>query len=178
MIFRKIPLDGKAYVIDIEPNVDNRGFFARTVCEEEFGRLGLRVEFKQQSISFNPKVGTIRGMHWQTQPSAEQKLVRVTRGAIFDVIVDIRNDSKTYKQWYAVELSSQNRRQIYIPYGFAHGFQTLEPDTEVLYEMTTPYNPKASKGFIWNDATINIVWPETADITIGPRDAQLSGFEF
>lgn len=180
MIFEKIPLEGNVYIIDVEKHDDFRGFFARTVCREEFNKLGLSIEFTQQSISFNPKAGTLRGMHWQSEPYAEEKLVRATRGAIFDVIVDIRPDSKTYKKWHAAELSESNRRQIYIPKGFAHGFQTLEPDTEVLYEMTTRYQPEASKGFIWNDPTINIQWPEAADRIVGIRDSQLprfSGFE-
>ncbi len=177
MIFTKTPLDGPVYVIDIEKHEDTRGFFARTVCYEEFKKIGLSVEFKQQSISFNPMVGTLRGMHWQTEPYAEEKLVRATRGSIFDVIVDMRPESKSYKKWHAVELSEQNRRQIYIPYGFAHGFQTLSPDTEVLYEMTTPYKPEASRGFVWNDPVINVQWPEVATRIIGVRDSELPSFE-
>jgi dTDP-4-dehydrorhamnose 3,5-epimerase len=112
-------------------------------------------------------------MHWQTEPYAEEKLVRATRGAIFDVIVDIRPESKTYRQWHAVELSQENRRQIYIPKGFAHGFQTLEPDTEVLYEMTATYHPEASRGFIWSDPSINIEWPKAEGRIIGIRDSEL-----
>lgn len=176
MIFSETPLAGNAFIIDIEQHEDFRGFFARTVCRDEFKRHGLSADFTQQSISFNPKVGTLRGMHWQIEPYAEEKLVRATRGAIFDVIVDIRPESKTYKQWHAAELSESNRRQIYIPKGFAHGFQTLEPDTEVLYEMTTPYNPEASRGFIWNDPAIDIEWPKTADRIIGIRDSELPRF--
>jgi dTDP-4-dehydrorhamnose 3,5-epimerase len=177
VIFKKIPLEGNAYVIEIEQHSDFRGFFARTVCRDEFKRFGLSFEFEQQSISFNPKAGTLRGMHWQAAPYAEDKLVRATRGSIFDVIVDIRADSKTYKKWHAVELSEHNRRQIYIPKGFAHGFQTLEADTEVLYEMTTPYHPEASRGFVWNDPLINIQWPESQDRVIGVRDSQLLMFK-
>ena len=176
MIFRKIPLDGNAYNIEIEQHDDFRGFFARTVCRDEFKNHGLRTDFSQQSISFNPRPGTLRGMHWQAEPYAEEKLVRATRGAIFDVIVDIRPDSKTYKQWHAAELSEHNRRQIYIPKGFAHGFQTLEPDTEVLYEMTVPYHPEASRGFLWNDPAIDIAWPQRAERIIGVRDSELPRF--
>lgn len=176
MIFEKIPLDGNAYTIDIEQHDDFRGFFARTVCRDEFKNHGLRANFTQQSISFNPKAGTLRGMHWQAGPYAEEKLVRATRGAIFDVIVDIRPDSKTYRQWHAAELSERNRRQIYIPKGFAHGFQTLEPDTEVLYEMTISYHPEASRGFLWNDPAIDIAWPKTAERIIGVRDSELPRF--
>jgi dTDP-4-dehydrorhamnose 3,5-epimerase len=176
MIFSRTPLEGSALIIDIEQHEDSRGFFARTVCRNEFNTHNLNSDFTQQSISFNPKVGTVRGMHWQTAPYAEDKLVRATRGAIFDVIVDIRPDSKTYRQWHAAELSERNRRQIYIPKGFAHGFQTLEPDTEVLYEMTTSFQPEASRGFIWNDPAINIEWPKTADRIIGVRDSELPRF--
>lgn len=176
MIFSKTSLAGDAFVIDIERHEDYRGFFARTVCRDEFQQHGLSTEFSQQSISFNPKKGTLRGMHWQIEPYAEEKLVRATRGAIFDVIVDIRPDSKTFRQWHAAELSEHNRRQIYIPKGFAHGFQTLEEDTEVLYEMTMSYHPEASRGFLWNDPTIDIKWPETPSRIIGIRDSELPWF--
>lgn len=115
-------------------------------------------------------------MHWQIEPFAEEKLVRVTRGAIFDVIVDIRPESKTYKKWFSVELSEDNRRQIYIPKGFAHGFQTLEPNTEVLYEMTSRYHLETSRGFAWNDPLINIEWPKTENRIIGIRDSEYPNF--
>lgn len=173
MIFSATSLEGKACIIDIERYEDARGFFARTVCRDEFRKHGISADFTQQSISFNPRAGTLRGMHWQIEPYAEEKLVRATRGSIFDVIVDIRPESKTYRQWHAVELSEENRRQIYIPKGFAHGFQTLRPDTEVLYEMTSTYHPEASRGFIWNDSSINIEWPKTADRILGTRDSEL-----
>ena len=176
MIFTTTPLAGKAFIIDIEPYEDFRGIFARTVCRDEFGKHGLNADFVQQSISFNPKAGTLRGMHWQIEPFAEEKLVRATRGAIFDVIVDIRPESRTYKKWFGVELSAKNHRQIYIPKGFAHGFQTLESDTEVLYEMTTRYNLDASRGFIWNDGSINIEWPETDNRIVGTRDSEYPTF--
>lgn len=176
MIFSRTTLEGNARIVDIEQLEDFRGFFARTVCRDEFQMQNLNADFRQQSISFNPRVGTLRGMHWQTEPYAEDKLVRATRGAIFDVIVDIRPESRTYRQWHAAVLSERNRRQIYIPRGFAHGFQTLEPNTEVLYEMTTPYNPGASRGFVWNDPTINIEWPKTVDRIVGTRDSELPRF--
>lgn len=176
MIFSPTSLDGNAFIIDIEKYEDFRGIFARTVCRDEFAKKGLNADFVQQSISFNPQPGTLRGMHWQVEPWAEDKLIRVTRGAIFDVIVDIRVGSKTYKNWYGVELSESNRRQIYIPKGFAHGFQTLEANTEVLYEMTAKYNFEASKGFGWNDPVINIEWPKTHNRIIGIRDAEYPHF--
>lgn len=173
MIFTPIPLEGNACLVDVEKLEDFRGSFARTVCCDEFDKHGLNARFVQQSISFNPKSGTLRGMHWQAEPFAEEKLVRVTRGAIFDVIVDVRPVSKTFKKWFCVELSADNRRQIYIPKGFAHGFQTLEADTEVLYEMTVPYSPEASRGFFWNDASIGIKWPVADGRIVGTRDAAL-----
>lgn len=172
MIFTPTLLEGKSFTIDIEQYEDFRGIFARTVCKDDFARHGLNADFVQQSISFNPKTGTLRGMHWQAEPFAEEKLVRVTRGAIFDVIVDICPDSKTYKNWFGIELSERNRRQIYIPKGFAHGFQTLEPNTEVLYEMTSRYHPKASMGFSWSDPSINIEWPKTENRIVGIRDSE------
>jgi dTDP-4-dehydrorhamnose 3,5-epimerase len=176
VIFKPTLLAGNVFTVDIEPYEDFRGIFARTVCRDEFGTHGLNANFVQQSISFNPKTGTLRGMHWQTEPYAEEKLVRTTRGAIFDVIVDIRPESKTFKKWIGVELSEANRRQIYIPKGFAHGFQTLEPNTEVLYEMTTRYNLEASRGFVWNDPSINIEWPKTDNRIIGIRDSDYPEF--
>lgn len=176
MIFTTTTLEGKASIIDIEPYEDFRGIFARTVCCDEFEQHGLQAAFVQQSISFNPKEGTLRGMHWQAEPYAEEKLVRVTRGAIFDVIVDIRPESKTYKKWFGLELSETNRRQIYIPRGFAHGFQTLEPNTEVLYEMTCRYHPEVSRGFVWNEPSIGIEWPKTKNRIVGIRDAEYSDF--
>lgn len=177
MIFTATTLEGNACVIDIEKFEDFRGSFARTVCRDEFEKHGLNSKFVQQSISFNPKAGTLRGMHWQTEPWAEEKLVRATRGAIFDVIVDIRPDSKTFRKWFCVELSGENRRQIYIPKGFAHGFQTIEANTEVLYEMTVPYKPDASRGFVWNDPSIDIKWPETENRIIGIRDAEFTNYK-
>jgi len=176
MIFTATLLEGNSFIIDIEQYEDFRGVFARTVCIDEFKQHGLNANFIQQSISFNPKEGTLRGMHWQIEPYAEEKLVRATRGAIFDVIVDVRPESKTYKKWFCIELSETNRRQIYIPKGFAHGFQTLEPNTEVLYEMTSRYHPEASMGFAWDDPSINIEWPKTESRIIGIRDSEYPNF--
>jgi dTDP-4-dehydrorhamnose 3,5-epimerase len=176
MIFTKTPLQGNATLIDIEPYEDFRGIFARTVCYDDFALHGLNTNFVQQSISFNPKVGTLRGMHWQAEPFVEEKLVRVTRGAVFDVIVDIRPASSTFKKWISVELTADNRRQLYIPKGFAHGFQTLLPDTEVHYEMTTRHELDASKGFLWNDPSISIAWPMVENRIIGIRDSSYTDF--
>ena len=171
LIFTYTHLESHACVIDIEQVQDLRGFFARTVCIDEFKKNGINGRFIQQSISFNPNAGTLRGMHWQSEPFSEEKLVRVTRGAIFDVVVDIRLGSSTFGKWFAVELSSENRRQIYIPKGLAHGFQTLEDNTEVLYQMTAPHTPDAARGFSWSDPKIGIIWPSTPNRIIGTRDS-------
>jgi len=171
MKFIEVPLQGIC-LIDVEPYQDRRGLFARTVCVDEFTAQGLSADFIQQSISFNPHAGTLRGMHWQEEPFAEVKLVRVTSGSIFDVVVDVRPESETYMSWFSVVLSSSNRRSIYIPKGFAHGFQTLEPDSEVLYEMTVAYKPEFSRSFRWDDPTIGIQWPETENRMVGDRDAE------
>ena len=175
MMFIQTALHG-AMIIDIEPYEDFRGVFARTVCRDEFQAHGLNADFVQQSISFNPKLGTLRGMHWQEEPFAEEKLVRVTRGAVCDVIVDVRPYSETFKKWVAIELSEDNRKSLYIPKGFAHGFQTLQPNTEVLYEMTARYDLESSKGFIWNDPEINIQWPQVSDRIVGIRDSEYPPF--
>ncbi len=176
MIFTKIPLSGNLYSLDINKLADNRGFFARTLCLNEFSNHGLNSNFIQQSISFNPMPGTIRGMHWQGGPFGEDKLVRVTRGAIFDVVVDISPSSPTFKKWYSLELSEENFKQIYIPKGFAHGFQTLLPNTEVMYQMTSEYNPGASLGFAPDDIEIGIKWPIDENILISDKDLYLPKF--
>lgn len=162
MIFTETRLAG-AYLVDTEPRPDERGFFARTVCADEFAAHDLNGMFVQQSVSWNPRRGTLRGLHYQVGPHAEEKLVRVTRGAIFDVIVDLRRTSPTYAQTVTVELSAERRNAIYVPKGFAHGFQTLEPDTEVLYEMTMPFAPDAARGLLWEDTELAIKWPLPVD---------------
>lgn len=158
MRFTPTPLTG-AYVIDLEPIEDERGFFARSLCVEEFLQHGLNAKMVQQSVSWNPRRGTLRGMHFQAPPHAEDKLVRVTQGAMFDVIVDLRPNSSTCGQWFGVELSASNHKQLYIPKGLAHGFQTLEDNTEVLYQMTVPYAPGAGRGLRWDDPALAIAWP-------------------
>src|ERR1051326_315654 len=135
MVFTETKLKG-AFVIDIERKEDERGFFARTFCVDEFQSCGLNARLVQCSVSFNHRRGTLRGMHWQDPPHAECKVVRVTSGAIYDVIIDLRSNSPTFKQWVGVELTAKNHRQVYVPEGFAHGFQTLEDNTEVLYKMS------------------------------------------
>jgi dTDP-4-dehydrorhamnose 3,5-epimerase len=156
--FEPTPLAG-AVLIDVEPHVDERGFFARTWCADEFAAAGLPDRFVQSSVSWNDRRHTLRGMHWQAEPHGEGKLVRCTRGAIFDVVVDLRPDSATYLQHVAVELDQENRRALFVPPGLAHGFLTLVRGTEVLYQMDTAYEPSTACGARWDDPLFGISWP-------------------
>ena len=164
-----------AYVIDIEPVADERGFFVRSWCREEFARRGLNPDLAQCSISFNKKRGTLRGMHYQAKPHEETKVVRCTRGAIYDVIVDLRPESSTFRKWIAVELRADNRRMLYIPVGLAHGFQSLTDDTEVFYQISAPYHPESARGARWNDPAFGIEWP-VAERVISDKDRQYPDF--
>lgn len=148
-----------AYLVQLEPARDRRGLFARTFCAEEFANRGLEANYPQHSISLSTRKGTLRGMHYQREPRSEAKLVRCARGAIFDVIIDIRPDSPTYRCWQGFELSSENRRQLYIPKGFAHGFQTLSDEVEVNYLISTPYAPELARGIRHDDPAFEISWP-------------------
>ena len=163
-----LPLSG-AYLIELDLFVDERGFFARTWCTEEFQRLGLNPRLAQCSISSNARRGTLRGMHYQAEPFAEAKLVRCSAGAIHDVIVDLRRTSPTYCKWTAAELTSANHKMLYVPEGFAHGFQTLVDNTEVLYQISATYQADYARGVRWNDATFGIEWPIAQPI-ISARD--------
>lgn len=163
------PLAG-AYLIDITPVEDERGLFARTVCAETFARHGLVSQFVQQSVSWNPHQGTLRGLHFQAASHRETKLVRVTRGANFHVIADLRPASGTRGQVFAATLSAANRRQLYIPAGMAHGFQSLEPNTEVLYQMDTPYHGPSARGLRWDDPVLAIAWPPCPARRISAQD--------
>jgi dTDP-4-dehydrorhamnose 3,5-epimerase len=158
MIFTPTTLKD-ACLIDIEKREDARGFFARAWCADEFSQHGLDTTLAQCSISFNHKRGTLRGMHWQAMPHGEVKVVRCTAGAIYDVIVDVRPESPTYKKWIGVELSASNRRMLYIPQGFAHGFQTLADDTEVFYFISAFYVPEAARAARYNEPAFAIDWP-------------------
>jgi dTDP-4-dehydrorhamnose 3,5-epimerase len=169
VIFIETKLKG-AYVIEPERLEDERGFFARTFCVQEFEAHGLNPRVVQCSISYNKKKGTLRGMHYQVAPHAEVKIVRCIRGSIYDVIIDLRPESPTFKQWVAVELTVDNRHMLYIPEGFAHGFQTLEGNTEVFYQMSAFYVSQSARGIRWNDTEIGIVWPETANRIVSIRD--------
>jgi len=163
MIFTETKLKD-AYVIDIELREDERGFFARSWCEDEFKKHGLNPRLTQCNISFNKKRGTLRGMHYQVAPFIEAKVVRCTMGAIYDVIIDLRTDSPNFKQWLAVVLTAKNRRALYIPEEFAHGFQTLMDNTEVFYQMSEFFHPECARGVRWNDPEFNIVWPNSDPI--------------
>jgi dTDP-4-dehydrorhamnose 3,5-epimerase len=174
LIFTETKLGG-AFIIEPERREDDRGFFARTWCQQEFRARGLSTRLVQCNISFNRNKGTLRGMHYQAAPFEEAKLVRCTGGAIYDVIVDLRPQSGTYKQWIAVELSSENRTMLYIPEGFAHGFQTLVDHTEVFYQMSEFYAPAFARGVRWNDPAFGIQWPPDNQI-ISSRDQQYPGF--
>lgn len=146
-------------IIDIEQRHDERGFFARTFCRDEFTEAGLDPAVEQCNLSFNHEAGTLRGMHYQVKPHPETKLVRCTRGAIVDIVVDMREDSPTHLQHVAVELSAQNRRALYVPAYFAHGYQTLEDDTEVVYQVSGAYTPAAERGLRYNDPALGLSWP-------------------
>jgi dTDP-4-dehydrorhamnose 3,5-epimerase len=175
MIFTETMLKG-AFLIDLEPHVDERGFFARTFCVGEFQAHGLNARMVQCSISFNKERGTLRGMHWQTPPHAEAKLVRATRGAIFDAIIDMRLGSPTFKQHFACELTADNHRMLYVPEGCAHGFQTMEDNTEVFYQMSAPFAPAVARGVRWDDPAFGIQWPDTPKRILNERDASYPDF--
>ena len=159
-----------AFVLELERHEDERGFFARAWCRDEFAEHGLVPYLAQCSISRNALAGTLRGMHFQRAPHEEAKLVRCTSGAIFDVIVDLRPESPTYAEWLGVELDASRGNALYVPKGFAHGFQTLVDATEVLYMISDPYVPEAASGVRWDDPAFGIEWPETDARTISDRD--------
>lgn len=174
MIFSETPLKG-AYIIDIEPSTDKRGFFARTWCRHEFEKHGLNSELAQCSISFNRQKGTLRGMHYQAKPYEEVKLVRCTLGSIYDVIIDLRPTSDSRLRWFAVELSEETHRMLYIPEGFAHGFQALKDNSEVFYQISEFYDARYVRGIRWNDPTFRIQWPLGNPI-LSDRDKSFSDF--
>jgi len=153
-----------AYTIELTPIQDDRGLFARTFCKNEFAKIGHNKEFVQFNHSINFKRGTLRGMHFQLPPSSEVKLIRCVSGRVYDVIVDIREGKTTFLQWYGAELSKQNMKMMYVPEGFAHGFITLEDNTELLYHHTQFYTPTSECGLRYNDPRINISWPEEVQI--------------
>jgi dTDP-4-dehydrorhamnose 3,5-epimerase len=175
MRFSKTELEG-AYVIDLTPIEDARGFFARAWCAREFGEHGLETRVAQANLSFNKQQGTIRGMHFQRSPHEEVKFVRCTRGALYDVIIDLRPESVTYRGWLGVELSAGNGRMLYVPRGFAHGFQTLVDDTETFYMVSEFYTPGAEGGVRWDDPAFSIGWPLGPPTQISDKDSSWPDF--
>jgi dTDP-4-dehydrorhamnose 3,5-epimerase len=175
MTFSESILPG-VFEIGIEPKNDERGFFARCWCQSEFEAHGLSSRLVQSSISFNAREGTLRGMHYQAEPHPEIKLVRCTRGAIYDVVVDLRPDSPTFKSWIGRTLSAAGRNMMYVPEGCGHGFLTLEDETEVLYQMSEFYSADLSRGVRWNDSAFQIEWPDDPQV-ISERDKTYPDFE-
>jgi dTDP-4-dehydrorhamnose 3,5-epimerase len=172
--FHQTELEG-AYIIELDKLEDNRGFFARTFCQKELQDHGLAPTVAQANVSYNAKAGTLRGMHYQIAPYEETKLIRCTRGALYDVIVDLRSDSPTYKQWIGVELTEKNYRMLYVPASFAHGFLTLEDNTEAIYFVSEFYTPGSERGLRWNDPQFDIDWPRSVDV-ISDKDATWPDF--
>lgn len=168
MIFTETQLKG-AYLVDLEFHEDERGFFGRSWCQQEFEEHGLNPRLVQCNISFNKKRGTLRGMHYQANPYQEAKLVRCTSGKIHDVIIDLRHDSPTFKSWLAFTLTGSSHRALYIPEGFAHGFQSLTDNTGVFYQMSEFFHTGAARGLRWNDPGFNIKWP-VKELTISEKD--------
>lgn len=168
MFFSETQLAG-AYIIELNRIEDERGFFARTWCKNEFEEHGLNTNLVQCNLSYNSKRGTLRGMHYQITPYEEIKLVSCTSGAIYDVIIDLRTDSMTFGKWQAFELSAKNNKMLYVPEGFAHGFQTLDDQTTVFYQMSEFYHPECARGLKWDDPTFAVKWP-IADKIISIKD--------
>lgn len=174
MIYHKTPLKG-AYLIDIEKRGDERGFFARLFCSEEFAKNGIESNFVQANNSLSKEAYTLRGLHYQLEPQAETKLVRCIQGSFYDVIVDLRPESITFGKSFGAILSSENRQMMFVPKGFAHGFLTLEPNSEVLYMVSTTYSKEQERGLRWDDPCFNIQWP-ARPVIISERDASRPNF--
>jgi dTDP-4-dehydrorhamnose 3,5-epimerase len=175
VIFRQTQISG-VFEIGLEPKPDDRGFFARVWCQKEFAARGLDTNLVQCSLSFNPRKGTLRGLHYQAAPYAETKLVRCTRGAIFDVILDLRPTSPTFRDWVALVLTAENRKTAYVPQGCAHGFLTLEDEAEVFYQMSECQHAESARGVRFDDPAFQIVWPEKIEV-ISDRDRNYPNFE-
>jgi len=171
MKFTRTELDG-VWIVDLEPHVDERGSFARTYCADELAAYGLRTAWPQANVSRNTHCGTLRGLHYQAEPHPEIKLVRCTAGAIFDVVVDVRRDSSTFGRWLGLDLTAATGRALYIPAGFAHGFQTLTDEADVSYLMGTAYTPNLARGLRWDDPAVGVTWP-LAPVAMSPRDIAL-----
>lgn len=175
MKFNPTPLSG-AFTIELDKREDDRGFFARLFCEQEFIAAGIPTKIAQINNALSSQAGTLRGMHYQLEPSAEIKVVRCIRGSVYDVIVDLRPDSPTFKQWFGTELSSENRRMMYAPRGFAHGLMTLTDDAEMFYLASAPYDPQRERGLRYNDPQFAIVWPRSVT-EISEKDRTWPNFD-
>lgn len=175
MIFTETKLPG-AFIIELEKRTDERGFFARAWCRDEFKDHGLQTTWVQANIGFSKKRGTLRGLHYQVAPYQEVKLMRCIRGAIYDVIIDLRPESPTYKQWLGVELTADNRRMLYVPAGFAHGYQVLLDDSETFYQVSQAYTPRAERGVRWNDPAFGITWPIIDTVILSDKDKNSPDF--
>ena len=175
MIFHNLALPG-VFEIGLEPYCDARGFFARSWCHKEFEAHGLNSAIVQCNVSFNARKGTLRGMHYQEPPKAEAKLVRCTAGSIYDVVIDLRPESATFRRWLGVTLSAAHHNMLYVPEGFAHGFLTLEDNTEVFYQMSEYYRPELARGVRWDDPAFQIAWPASVEV-ISDRDQQYPNFD-
>ncbi|MCP4369004.1 MAG: dTDP-4-dehydrorhamnose 3,5-epimerase [Deltaproteobacteria bacterium] len=175
MIFKETCLTG-AYTIELEEHSDERGFFARAWCKKEFMTQGLTSNIVQANFAFTINKGTIRGMHYQIAPNEEAKLMRCIKGAIYDVIIDLRPESSMYKQWFGVELSSENRKMLYVPKGFAHGYQSLTDNVETFYMVSEFYSPDSERAVRWNDPAFSIEWPITKNLTISDKDRNWPDF--
>jgi dTDP-4-dehydrorhamnose 3,5-epimerase len=175
VVFNETPLTG-AFLLEPESRFDDRGSFMRVWCQREFQERGLESRVAQCSVSYNRQTGTLRGMHYQAEPHAEVKIVRCTRGSLFDVIIDLRPESPSYTRHFAIVLSASSRTMLYIPRGFAHGFQTLEDQTELTYQMSEFYEPSAARGVRWNDPVFGIKWPPVGTRIMNDRDATYPDF--
>lgn len=170
------PIHG-AFILDVTRIPDDRGFFAEAFHQDTFVGLGLETRIAQVNISYNNRLGTLRGMHYQEAPHDEVKIVRCVRGTVFDVAIDLRRDSPTFGAWAGVELSADNRRAFYVPTGCAHGYQTMTEETEVLYLVSQTYSPAHYRGVRWNDPFFNVVWPSTPQRLLHPRDESYPDFQ-
>ncbi|ESQ89438.1 dTDP-4-dehydrorhamnose 3,5-epimerase [Asticcacaulis benevestitus] len=175
MKYNPTPLEG-AYTIELEPRADERGFFSRVYCENEFSTHGLETHYVQFNTSFTQKKHTLRGMHYQLGDSAEVKVIKCIRGSLFDVILDLRQDSETFGKWFGAELSDQNRKMMYVPRGFAHGFQALTDDVEMMYFVSNTYSATNERSVRWNDPKFSIDWP-FEPVMISEKDASARDFE-
>lgn len=175
MFFNETNLDG-VFEIEIEKNGDERGFFGRAYCKKEFGQKNISFKPVQANVGYSKFKNTLRGLHYQRPPHAEQKLVRCVKGKIFDVIVDLRSSSSTYRQWAGFELSAENMKGIFVPEGCAHGYQTLMNDSEIFYMVSAFYTPEAEQGIRWNDPSFNIEWKEAENMIISDKDRQWADY--